>query len=102
MGNERAERAAGDLADGVAVDWPAEKSGAATDEERVFIRRLAQIADAAAACENPAAVGAVLTSLAASRPGEGWGGFRLIERLGGGSYGEVFRARDPASIVTWP
>ena len=63
------------IADGSPVDWISAASSAGSAEERALLAELRLIADVAA-------------------PPDAWGPFVLLERVGGGTFGEVFRARD--------
>jgi serine/threonine protein kinase/tetratricopeptide (TPR) repeat protein len=74
------------VADGREVDWDSARSGTGARERRLIeqLRLLARIG-AFAKDEAP------LSELA---PGEEWGTFELLERLGRGACGEVWRARD--------
>ena len=89
------------LADGRAIDWAAVEA-AATDHGRQqryrnlrLIARLADLhrtlaLDAGAETPGPGAT----ALLPACSAGDRWGHLELIERIGGGAFGEVFRARD--------
>jgi serine/threonine protein kinase len=72
------------ISDGVEVDWQRAEQTAASDQDRRLVQQLAALAKLSRALE---------TSWHES--GERWGPFELLERLGGGSFGEVYRARDP-------
>ena len=70
------------LADGTPVDWAAAESTAATEQERIVIRRLSRIGLAASLHRRPA-------------PRDTWSHLQLLEKVGGGAFGDVFRAHDP-------
>jgi len=87
------------IADGSPIDWPAEEA-AATADDRAIIRELRVLADLATLHRTlppdpdrrPDPLGPRRTAAA---PAIGrWAHLDLIERLGGGSYGEVYRAWD--------
>src|SRR5205809_4119275 len=88
------------LADGSSVDWDAAEARA-TGDEQAIIRQLRIVADLArlhrSLPHDPQA--AYLTGshrARAAAPAIGnWGHLALVERLGGGSAGEVYRAWDP-------
>lgn len=89
---------AGALIDGTPVDWNAAESQAADESVRAIVAELRVLArlgevydslpfDAPVALEEPEPGPAQWSTR--------WGELTLLERIGGGSYGEVFRARDP-------
>jgi tetratricopeptide (TPR) repeat protein len=96
------------VADGEPVDWDAAESLANTPAERRTIRRLRVVARVAGVYRDAGVVhgapdsqrrrsagsvgvGAPLLRLA---PGTRWGGLEVIECLGAGTFGDVYRARD--------
>lgn len=83
------------VATGTPVDWAALESSAASDSFKVLLGRLrsiASIAGAHATLQHQAAV----SDLHEGEPApNAWGSLILRERIGEGSFGEVFRAWDP-------
>lgn len=89
----RLTRAAEQLADATPVDWPAGEPGA-NAETLAGLRVLEALAVA-----HRVASAAADAELAGAAPGAPalfrWGGLDVLEKLGRGSFGEVFRAFDP-------
>ena len=85
------------IADGTDVDWEAAEAGA-TPEERAVIRQLRVLSDLAGLHRSMPAPVDETTSMArktAAAPAIGsWAHLALIERLGGGTFGDVYRAWD--------
>jgi len=85
------------IADGAAVDWDAAEASA-TPEERAVIRQLRVLSNLAGLHRSMAAPTDETTSMArktAAAPAIGsWAHLALIERLGGGTFGDVYRAWD--------
>src|SRR5688500_15102149 len=89
------------LADGVEIDWAALDTLAETDLARRRYRNLRLVARVAelhrtlgAADGAPAARVAGAGHHLFSVPGT-WGHLEVVERIAGGSFGEVYLARDP-------
>jgi len=84
------------IADGDTVDWDAAEAGASRDD-RAVVRQLRVLSSLAGLHRSIAAdlnAAASLRRPAASPAVGSWAHLRLIERLGGGSFGEVYRAWD--------
>ena len=85
------------IADGAQVDWDAAEAGASLDDQAV-IRQLRVLSSLAGLHRSLAADLADAASSArrhAAWPAIGsWAHLRLIERLGGGTFGDVYRAWD--------
>jgi Protein kinase domain len=93
------------IADGVPVDWNALESGA-SDEDREFLKYL-QVLDGLAGLHRSTDVkGSVLDSsieettdqlsgAAVAERADVWGRHRLLQKIGEGSFGSVYRAWDP-------
>ena len=85
------------IAEGEAVDWDSAESAAPDNATRGLVRELAVIAAIADVhstttfVDDHPAIAAVST-IAPDTPT--WGPFRLLERVGQGAYGEVYRALD--------
>ena len=84
------------IADGHPVDWISLADGAVTDDERAAVeafREIAGIGEIFATVGNSCGGGSRLD--VDLLPGSTWGGLRVLERVGRGRYGEVYRAWDP-------
>ena len=85
------------IADGAAVDWDAAEAGA-TAEERAVIRQLRVLSNLAGLHRSmppPVDETTTLARKTATAPAIGsWAHLALIERLGGGTFGDVYRAWD--------
>lgn len=86
--DDRLVRLAADIADGAEVSWPAVEGGLADDARELAqeLRLLQQLAGIHTRSE-----GARPPLL----PGTAWGSLRIVERIGSGTFGDVYRAFDP-------
>ena len=85
------------IADGVPIDWPALEGATADERARRQLRHLRMIAEVADVHRSQTE-DLTLTDAPSPRPvldGVRWGHLLLIQKIGEGSFGEVFRARDP-------
>lgn len=88
------------LARGMPIDWDAVERSASDEKVRGLIRQLRVVSEMEAlhrslrepASEVGATAGSSSTLLA---PGSRWGSLEVLERIGRGAFGEVYRARDP-------
>ncbi len=84
------------VADGTSVDWDRIDPAALDEHERRLLKQLRLVAGLAdvhrSQVDDPAPPVANLPWVSTS--GERWGHLLLIEKIGEGSYGEVYRARD--------
>src|SRR5687768_6189442 len=101
---DRLSQLAEAVADGCTLDWDALESSASDDAELVSVRRLRAIADIGRAhsqltlSESTSASVSVRTILRPLDDGctpATWGTLRLLERVGRGRFGDVYRAWDP-------
>lgn len=91
---------AGRVADGTPVDWPASTLSPELDETVRNLQALEAVAAAFRACRHDEAVVSAAAELGAAseerrRPLFVWGHLEVLEKLGEGAFGEVYRARDP-------
>src|SRR4051812_21371893 len=100
--DDRFERAAKDIADGRLVDWDA-LGGGPNGPDAARVKNL-RVIDAIAGVHRGAddvrqTVNPTTRFDRANPPPEGvgepWGKYRLLERVGSGSFGSVYRAWDP-------
>jgi Tol biopolymer transport system component len=89
------------VADGEAVDWTAATAAARTDADRKLLDRLQKLANIAHAhgAHTPrhdvhASITPAGTEGSAADPVQ-WGPLRILGKIGRGSFGDVYRARDP-------
>jgi len=101
---ERLGELAAAVADGRVLDWDAIESAARDDAERASIRRLRAIAAIGLAHADRTLADSASESLSVRTLLEGvedvtapatWGSLRILERVGRGRFGDVYRAWDP-------
>ena len=91
------------VADGLAVDWGAASQTLGSEEDRQLLDRLRQIADVTA--ERRSALGLTVSAdgpleadLSLRQPANSdvnrWGPLQILERVGSGMFGDVYRAWD--------
>lgn len=93
------EALASAISDGVPVDWAAAESAAESDDHLEVVRNLRVISTLGGihrteTCQDLDTAPAATPVEAGARAVPGWGHFALLDRLGEGSQGEVFRAID--------
>ena len=86
--DDRLVRLAADIADGAEVPWGEVEERLAGDARELAheLRLLQQVAEVHTRSEPARPV---------LPPGVAWGSLRIVERIGGGTFGEVYRAFDP-------
>jgi serine/threonine-protein kinase len=84
------------VVDGSPVDWAAAESTADPDSHRL-VRHLRTVEAVANVHRDAASSEAHATPVAENRSASrtSWGHLQILERIGGGAFGDVYRARDP-------
>jgi tetratricopeptide (TPR) repeat protein len=80
------------IVDGRRVDWAQAEAAAITPRDRARIGALGMIARIAGVLDSGEPAGNAAPPLA---PGTRWGPLAIVEMIGRGSFGEVYRAHDP-------
>lgn len=83
---------AGSISDGTDVAWDAEEARTTDDTARAVVQSL-RVVDLVSRLQRGSRTAP--TPSDAGLPLEHWGTYEILERIGGGSYGEVSRAWDP-------
>jgi serine/threonine protein kinase len=81
------------ILDGTPIDWP-EIDGAADETHRELIGELRLLSAVAELHRSDPDQPAAVTGQSLGSPGKMWGQLELLERIGGGTFGEVYRAWD--------
>lgn len=84
----------GSVSDGAEIDWERAERDCQGEEERSLLRSLRIVAQVSAFHEGPAAGAPVADARVSLAPGDRFEHLRIRERLGGGAWGEVYRAED--------
>jgi TolB-like protein len=90
--NDALDDLAGAILDGTPIDWSAARSGDGVEQPALDrMRLLAAIADFH---RNPSQLSEVAAPAAVADHASDWGHLRVLERIGCGAFGEVYRAWD--------
>lgn len=83
------------VSDGGQVDWPKVESEAQDDSERELIRSFRAISEIAGAHRSWQETGGGVSDPAVRKILKKWEHLEILEKVGKGSFGEVYRAHDP-------
>ncbi|MCA1563957.1 MAG: hypothetical protein LC804_28160 [Acidobacteria bacterium] len=86
------------IADGCQPDWNSAESSASADRELALIRHMravSQIGRVRATLYTTGLVTGLIEFPVALQPGTRWGSLRILEKVGRGHFGDVYRAWDP-------
>ena len=98
--DDRLVRLAADIADGAPIQWSTIEAASVTDDERELLRELRlleRLADVHSRHGADRSADASQTARNDGMPleaGASWGPLRIVERIGEGTFGEVYRAFD--------
>jgi tetratricopeptide (TPR) repeat protein len=84
--------------DGASIDWAAERTGPSNIDDATLaaLRAVSAIVEAHRSQQDERSPAGPQASRATAQPaGATWGPLELIEKIGGGAFADVFRARDP-------
>src|SRR5262245_64110989 len=84
------------VADGRTPDWSAAAAAVSSDRERAVVAQLQSIAEIARAHAVAAGPDSGDHEAGAPSPPFSWGPLQVIEQIGRGRFGRVYRARDPS------
>src|SRR5262245_12581169 len=88
------DRAIASVADGASTDWELLARSAKTDDERSWLECV-RILGKISAFHSSGSASSVVDTGTVDLPAQMWGRYRLLEKVGQGSFASVHRAWDP-------